>query len=50
MNSQWETLEERVRRHARIPLKQKLEFLRQMLEFSSRHQLKLRRKFRLAVR
>jgi hypothetical protein len=50
MANQWETLEERVRRHARIPVKQKLEWLRQMLEFSSRHQLRLRRKLRLTTR
>ncbi len=50
MADHWETLEERVKRHARIPLKRKLIWLRQMLDLSSRHQLKLRRKLRLVVR
>ena len=46
MDNQWETIEARVKRHARIPLKKKMEWLRDMLEFSSRHNLKLRRKLR----
>ncbi len=50
MSNQWETLEARVKRHARIPAKKKLEWLRQMLEFASHNQPKLRRKLRLLAR
>ena len=50
MNREWETLEERVRRHLRIPLKQKFEWLGKMLEFNSRHKLKLRKQVRAALR
>ncbi len=50
MNNQWETLGARVKRHAQIPLKKKLEWLRQMLELGDRNQFKLRKKVRLIVR
>ncbi len=46
MRNKFESLEERVRRHLRIPVKAKLEWLEQMLRFNSSHQLKLRQKLR----
>lgn len=51
-NSQpkWETLEERIKRHLRIPVKQKMEWLGQMLEFATRNKLALRRKLRSVAR
>ncbi len=46
MKYKFESLEEKVRRHLRIPLKQKLQWLGQMFEFNSKNQLKLRKQLR----
>lgn len=42
----WETLQQRVKRHYQIPLKAKLEWMRQILEFNNKHELNLRLKIR----
>ena len=50
MHHQWESLEERVKRHLRIPIKNKLLWLARMLELNSSNKLKLRKQLRLMAR
>ncbi len=50
MTGHWETLEERVSRFIKIPVKKKLEWLRQMQEFQSRHEPELRKRLRARLR